>query len=237
MDPDAPTVTVTVTSELTAWGAVATTRTVWAPPSSPTAVNATSDVSVRLNSIRLSAICKFTPVTVTAEPSTEADPDKATVSIPSMVESVGAVMLNVPLALTDPAGMVTVTMFPVASVVKSPVDPNVAPLAPIPEATVTVTSTAAVNTDDVPPNAAVTVTGCAPARSGTASGNTDNEISVSASAIARSTEDTDHPGADPENRIVSEPSTTESGVGVMVTSVDPVVAPDAIVTVAEEPAE
>ena len=237
MDPDAPTVTVTVTAEDTAWGAVATTRTVWAPPSSPTADNATSDVSVKLNWIRLSAICKFTPVTVTAEPPTDADPDNATVSIPSMVESVGAVMLNVPLALTDPAGMAIVSMSPVASVVKSPEDPSVAPLAPIPEATVTVTSTAAVNTDDAPPNAAVTVTNDAPACSGTASGNTDNEMSVSASAITRSTGDTAHPaGPDPENRIVSEPSTTESGVGVIAMSTDPLVAPDAIVTV-PEPAE
>ena len=51
MPPDAPTVTDTDTAEDTADDAVATTRTVSAPPSSPTAVNALLEVSVKLNAI------------------------------------------------------------------------------------------------------------------------------------------------------------------------------------------
>ena len=234
MDPDAPTVTATVTSADTAAGAVATTRTVAAPASSPTADNASSDASVRLNAIRPSVICNPAPVTVTAEPPTLADPDSATVSTPSAVPSSRAVMLNDALALTDPAAMLTVNMFPVASVVKSPEAPNVA----VPPATVTVTSVAEVRADDeAPSKAAVTVTCWAEFDSDNTAGSADNTTSESASAITRSAELTVCPVAEPVNLIVSGPSVTVSETGVTVTSAYPEVAPEAIVTVAEEPAE
>ena len=111
MDPEAPTVTDTDTAEVTADGAVATTRTVSAPPSSPTDDNAPSDVSVKLNAIETSSlIVNCAPVTVTAEPPTEADPDNATVSAVSAVPSSRAVILNDALPLTDPAGIDTVNV-------------------------------------------------------------------------------------------------------------------------------
>ena len=114
MEPDAPTVTDTVTAEATAEGEVATTRTVCAPPSSPTDDNATPDVSVRLNDKDVSSlIVNSAPFTVTAEPPTDADPDKATVSGDSAAPSLRAVRLNDADPDTAPAGMETVNMSPV----------------------------------------------------------------------------------------------------------------------------
>ena len=140
-------------------------------------------MSVRLNVTEvLSLIVNSAPVTVTAEPPTEADPDKATVSAVSTTPSSRAVRLNDADPLTDPAGMETVNMFCVWSVVKSPVAPGVAPLVE-PPATVTVTSVAEVNTDDEPANSAVTVTDCAAADSCTDDVDNDNEISASSSVI------------------------------------------------------
>ena len=183
MDPDAPTVTENDTAEDGADGAVATTRTVWAPPSSPTDDNATSDVSVKLNETEvLSVIVNSAPVTVTAEPPTEADPDKATVSAVSTTPSSRAVISNDALPLNDPAGIDTMNMSLVAPVVKSPEAPSVAPFVE-PPATVTVTSVADVNTDDDPANSAVTVTDCAALDSRTDDVDNDNEISASSSVI------------------------------------------------------
>ena len=114
MDPDAPTVTATDTAEAGADAAVATTRTVCAPPSSPTDDNAMLDVSVKLNDTEVSSlIVNSAPFTVTAEPPTDADPDKATVSGDSAAPSLRAVRLNDADPDTAPAGMLTVNMSPV----------------------------------------------------------------------------------------------------------------------------
>ena len=77
--------------------------------------------------ISASAMDSSAPVTVAAAPLTVAVPDRAAFSIPSAALSAGAVMLMIAVPLALPAGMVTVNMSPVWSVVKSPGEPKTAP--------------------------------------------------------------------------------------------------------------
>ena len=70
--PEAPTVTDTDTLEPTADDAVATTRTVWAPSSSPTAVSAPSEVSVKLRAMVVVCALAGGALRTSANPNTTA---------------------------------------------------------------------------------------------------------------------------------------------------------------------
>ena len=122
------------------------------------------------------------------------------------------------MLLVSPAGMVTVSWLLVkpvthTSVVEEGQTARVAPLLDA-EATVTVTSVAAVRAEVVPAKAAVTVIVCVPEPSATEAGNTDSVMSSSSSTMVIVAGVASPNGEEPLTVIVSGPSTIASSVTV-----------------------
>ena len=224
--PAAPTATVTSVSAVTAAGAVAVTRTVRAPPSSPTAVNAAGDAAVSVKDKSIACPGSNTLIsasdTATAAPPTDADPDNTSPSPTSACESSRAVSRNVSDPLVAPAGMDTVNWLPALSEQTSPVvcghtavDNTAPPDAAL--ANVTVTSVAVVKAELLPRKAAFTVIACSPAPSSTDDCDTVKSISASSSSIVTELSAADTPSAPvtvPDKTNVSGPSTTLSSTTV-----------------------